>query len=669
MARWGLRWKSLLVLIMAGLLAIGLAIAMGWYVITEGRQYSATTYSESYTELNYQKILTPMIRELSLAQRFADLSSLKSWLDNPADQNARGNAMEDIASFQKGFEGGAVFIASDKDLQYYFYDDYLPVGGPAQYYIDETVPANKWYFLTRKQDKPYDINVDLNEYLDKTNIWLNVQVRKDGEFLGIAGTGFALGKFIADFAASPQPGVQPFVVNGTTGSIEAHANSSFVSIDGIAGGDDGETIYQLVDESESLERLRAAVAKAKSSLEVETIKVKFNQEDYILSLRYMPELNWLIATSVNLAKVRLLNTDLIMGVGVVFALLLLVVLVFFGFAVDRLVLQPIRQLQQSAKAISQGSYDVRLPVKFDDEIGDLSRTFNLMAQQVESHTSELELRVKERTRELENSHEEIQAVNRKIGASIDYASLIQKAILPDGQLQQFLGDHHSVVWRPRDIVGGDFYVFHTNEQGCLLGVVDCAGHGVPGALMTMLMRAAIDKAINELGIADPAKLLYSIDSTIRSMLNDDSANASVATNADVGLVFIGNKSSELRFCGAKISLHASDGKQVLKYSGAKRALGDRKQGEYENLDLPLSGWTYYMTTDGYLDQAGGEKRFGFGNKRFEQLLMDNAQKPLSEQAGAFTDALDAYMGDLPQRDDITVLSFRFEKWMNGEGED
>lgn len=665
MARWGLRWKSLLVLIMAGVLASVIAVMMGVYVVSEGRQYSATTYAESYTELNYQKILTPMSRELSLAQRFAELSSMKNWLKNPADEAAKALAMEDIRSFQKGFEGGSVFIASDKDLQYYFYDDYLPVGGDPQYYIDENEPSNKWYFLTRKQNQPYDINVDLNEYLDKTNIWINVMVRDAGEFLGIAGTGFALGDFISDFAESPQPGVQPFVVNAANGSIEAHADASFVSIGGISGGTDGETLYRLIDQGESQALVKAAVEATKNSNEVETVKVKIQDQDYILSLRYMPELDWLIATSVNLAEVRLLNTDLIMGVGVVFALLLLIVLLFFGLAVDRLVLQPIRQLQQSAKAISQGSYNVRLPVKFDDEIGDLSRTFNLMAQQVETHTSELESRVKERTKELENSHEEIQAVNRKIGASIDYASLIQRAILPDGQLQQFLGNHHSVVWRPRDIVGGDFYVFHTNSEGCLLGVVDCAGHGVPGALMTMLMRAAIDKAINELGIADPAKLLYSIDSTIRSMLNDDVTNSSVATNADVGLVFIGNKSSELRFSGAKISLYASDGKEVQRYSGAKRALGDRKQGDYENVDLPLSGWTYYMTTDGYLDQAGGEKRFGFGNKRFEQLLIDNAQRPLAEQASAFTNALDEYMGDLPQRDDVTVLSFRFEQWMNG----
>ena len=658
MARWGLRWKSLLVLILAGVIASFIALTLGWYVVAEGRQYSAKTYSENYTELNYQKILAPMSRELALAKRLAQLGTVETWFADPENQVNKEAALYDINAFKQAFEDGAIFFATDKDLAYYYYDEHLPVDGDPQYHLDANVEANKWYFLTRNQTASYNINVDLNEQLHKTKIWINVLVKHQGEFLGLAGTGFELGRFIESFTSSPQPGVQPFVINADTLKIEAHSNSGLVSIGGMGSvREDGITIMGLVEDAEPLQR---AIAQAKSGTEVVTLRTRISGEPYVLSMRYMPDLNWLVATSVNLNEVRLLNTDLIMAVGIVFAVLLMVVLILFGFAVDRLVLQPLRQLQQSAKAISQGSYEVRLPVKYDDEIGDLSRTFNTMAQQVASHTAELESRVKARTQELEQSNAQIKEANRKIGDSIDYASLIQKAILPDRQMQQFLGEHHSVVWRPRDIVGGDFYVFHTNSEGCLLGIVDCAGHGVPGALMTMLMRAAIDKAVNELGISDPAKLLYSIDQTVRSMLHEENVSNQVATNADVGLVYIHQEGDTLRFSGAKIALYASDGQVVEKHQGCRRAIGDRKVGEYMNQDLPLSGWTYYMTTDGYLDQAGGDKQFGFGNKRFESLLLENAQRPLSQQTARFAEALDDYMGDLPQRDDITLLSFRFE---------
>lgn len=659
MARWGLRWKSLSMLVLAGILASCIALILGWYVIAEGRQYSARTFAQSFTELNYQKILVPMSRELALAQRFAELSSMTTWLASPDNDSYKQEALEDVKAFRSAFAGGAIFFASDKELAYYYYDAQLPVDGDPQYTLDPDINTNAWYFMTKQQNLPYSINVDLNEQLHKTKIWINVLVKKGSNFLGIAGTGFELGQFIKTFTVSPQPGVQPFVVNASSLKIEAHSDQTLISTGGIASHNEQDvTLANIVDNPDLV---KSAVQAAKSQQQVITQRIQIKGEPYILALRYMKDLNWLIATSINLNKVRLLNTDLVMAVGIVFAILIAMLLILFGLAVDRLVIQPLRQLQQSAKAIAQGAYEVRLPVKYDDEIGDLSRTFNTMAQQVASNTSELESRVKARTQELEQSNARIREANRKIGDSIDYASLIQKAILPDRQMQQFLGEHHSVVWRPRDIVGGDFYLFYNHDDGCLLGIVDCAGHGVPGALMTMLMRAAIDKAVNELGISDPAKLLHAIDQTVRSMLHNENGTSTVATNADVGLVYIPQAGKRIRFSGAKIALYASDGDTVKKFSSGKRAIGDRKVGEYKNLDLPLSGWTYYMTTDGYLDQAGGHKQFGFGNKRFETLLLENAQRPLTQQTTRFAQALEEYMGDLPQRDDITLLSFRFEQ--------
>ena len=384
MARWGLRWKSLLVLILAGVIASFIALTLGWYVVAEGRQYSAKTYSENYTELNYQKILAPMSRELALAKRLAQLGTVETWFADPENQVNKEAALYDINAFKQAFEDGAIFFATDKDLAYYYYDEHLPVDGDPQYHLDANVEANKWYFLTRNQTASYNINVDLNEQLHKTKIWINVLVKHQGEFLGLAGTGFELGRFIESFTSSPQPGVQPFVINADTLKIEAHSNSGLVSIGGMGSvREDGITIMGLVEDAEPLQR---AIAQAKSGTEVVTLRTRISGEPYVLSMRYMPDLNWLVATSVNLNEVRLLNTDLIMAVGIVFAVLLMVVLILFGFAVDRLVLQPLRQLQQSAKAISQGSYEVRLPVKYDDEIGDLSRTFNTMAQQVASLT-------------------------------------------------------------------------------------------------------------------------------------------------------------------------------------------------------------------------------------------------------------------------------------------
>ena len=341
-------------------------------------------------------------------------------------------------------------------------------------------------------------------------------------------------------------------------------------------------------------------------------------------------------------------------------MLLAALLVVFGYAVERLVLSPIRRLQQSAQAISAGRYDTALPTESDDEIGELSRAFGVMADKVRSHTEELEERVRERTSELEKANTNMAAAHKQIDDSIDYASLIQRAILPDRQMVQSLGPHHFVLWRPRDVVGGDFYVFLADGENCLLGVVDCAGHGVAGALMTMLARAAIDHAINEVGARDPAAILARTDAAMRAMLQDTQMPRSLATNMDAGLAYVDRAAGKVYFAGAKMSLYASDGTTTEEFVGGRRALGERRVGEYVNTVTALQGRTFYLVTDGVLDQAGGEHGYGFGNRRFADLLLQVAGLTLEEQAKAVEQALVEYQGNLPQRDDITILSFRFE---------
>lgn len=240
----------------------------------------------------------------------------------------------------------------------------------------------------------------------------------------------------------------------------------------------------------------------------------------LVSVAYMPELHWHVLTVVDLGAARVLDTDWLWPAAIGLVLLFAALLLCFGYAIERLMLRPLRRLQQSARAIANGSHDVRLPPGGQDEIGDLSRAFGVMADKVRQHTAELESKVRERTSELEDANRAMAAAHKKIGDSIDYASLIQRAILPDRQLTQSLGAHHFVLWKPRDVVGGDFYVFRSDGANCLLGIMDCAGHGVPGALMTMLARAAIDLAITEAGPADPAGILTRTDSAIRAMLAD-----------------------------------------------------------------------------------------------------------------------------------------------------
>jgi len=242
--------------------------------------------------------------------------------------------------------------------------------------------------------------------------------------------------------------------------------------------------------------------------------------------------------------------------------------------------------------------------------------------------------------------------------SIQYASLIQRAILPERRAAALLGQRFAALWRPRDTVGGDFWLCRETADGYLVGLIDCAGHGVPGAMMTMLAHAMFEQAIDRAG-PDPAAILQAADQLSRTMLAGDRFDATLAATMEAGLVHVDRRANRLTFSGARMALFASNGEQVRRYAGARRALGDTRRGQYENVELPLdAGWTFSLVTDGFLDQSGGSEGFGFGTGRFQQMLQDHALASPAAQIHAYDAALIAWRGRRAQRDDVTLLTFQ-----------
>ncbi len=334
----------------------------------------------------------------------------------------------------------------------------------------------------------------------------------------------------------------------------------------------------------------------------------------------------------------------------IFLAILLVIGVTISYRILSLrVVEPLGRLVRQAYSIASGDSNELLTLRGNDEIGRLTEAFNSVLTR-QRHAYEL----------VDSAHQRLKDVTKQVDDSIQYAALLQKSILPNRQLKERFGNDHFILWQPRDTVGGDYYVFHEEGGRCLAGVADCAGHGVSGAMMTMLARAGIDRSIQLKGIASPAAVLQATNEGMHSILSEAQVSRAIATTMDVGLVFIDSEASLLRFAGAKIWLYWSDGRTVECIKGDNRSLWDRRSGDYHDYDVPLqSGFTYYLTTDGYLDQAGGEHGFGLGTDRFSQWILEHANKPLAEQHQAFSQALEDFKGDHPQRDDITMLSFRF----------
>lgn len=656
----GLRAKSLLALLVACLVALLPAGFIGWQLFDGVRNHFGEAFARNHALLNRERILAPISRELALSRRLAHSVLLRQWLRDEANAGKHRQAFLEAEGYRSDFRDQNYFLISHLSHRYYLNDREKPYSEQPRYVLQPGRADDAWFFNTMAETEDYNINVNPDLKLGVTRVWINAIVRDDRRKIGLAGTGLDLSGFLRDFVATREPGVTPMIVD-RAGAIQAHPDVRLIAFGSGAGAASSpRTLDSLVATAE-VPALKAALTRAEATGGVQTAWVSLDGRRQLLAIAYIPELRWHSLTAVDLAAARIVEAAWLHSALAALVALLVLLLVAYAYAVDRLVLRPLRALRQSAMALAKGDYRVELPPPGRDELGDLTQAFGSMAGRIQAHTEELEDKVRARTLALEQANRDMAASQKKISDSIDYASLIQRALLPDGQLRERLGPHHFVLWRPRDVVGGDFYLFRDGGPRYLVGVVDCAGHGVPGALMTMLARAAFDDAMDRIGIASPAALLTHADGTLRALLRESELPRGIATYMDAGLARVDREARTLRYAGAKIALYWSDGETIGEVRGERRALGHRRVGQYHDHELALEpGRTYYLVTDGFLDQAGGEAGHSLGASRFVDLLRRHAALPMAEQAEALDRALQAYRGPHAQRDDVTVLAFRID---------
>jgi serine phosphatase RsbU (regulator of sigma subunit) len=268
-------------------------------------------------------------------------------------------------------------------------------------------------------------------------------------------------------------------------------------------------------------------------------------------------------------------------------------------------------------------------------------------------TEQMEKQIKERTKELLEK-------NQKIMDSIEYAQRLQESILPTQKELQAIFKDYFILWKPRDIVGGDFYwVRQLKEGGYLVAVGDCTGHGVPGAFMTMAVNSILTHIADQ-GYTDPACIIAELNCRIKEILHRDSQNRISDDGLDIGICYI-NSNKQLTFAGAKIPLYICRENQVNVIKADKQSIGYRQSSnslKFTNHDWEIrEGDRFYLTTDGYIDQNGGEKDFPFGRKLLMQAIRNQGLVELPQQQEAFERVLYQYMGNEAQRDDITLLGF------------
>lgn len=339
---------------------------------------------------------------------------------------------------------------------------------------------------------------------------------------------------------------------------------------------------------------------------------------------------------------------------------LLTAIAVLAFSLSGIVLKPLSRLTQLSRALTRGDYQARLKTERTDEIGVLTDSLNRMAETIQDHTRTLETRVQERT-------EALAATNRAIMDSINYAQLIQSSILPSiDALSAGLAEHF-VLWRPRDVVSGDFYICRDVADGFVVGVADCTGHGVPGAFMTMTASAILNNALDQMRTPDPAAILAVVDEKVRAALHQEGMARTMADRFDNGLdlalCYVRPAERRMVFASARIPMLVAGPDGITELRGDRRSLGYRRipglaEPSFTNQSVALRpGMTFYLGTDGLSDQ-GGERGRSLGRRRLREEIARASGQPLDFQKIAVERLLEDHQADQPQRDDITLLGFR-----------
>jgi len=323
---------------------------------------------------------------------------------------------------------------------------------------------------------------------------------------------------------------------------------------------------------------------------------------------------------------------------------------------------PIKNLVENVDRITNGNLRERADVSGNNEITKLSEKFNMMIAQLESYYYELEQKVKDRTVKIEKQKEEIEEQKKHIMDSIYYARRIQNAILPSFTMIDKHLKNYFILYMPKDIVSGDFYWAHEADGLFMMSAVDCTGHGVPGAFMSIVGYNQLNFAVNVKKARNAGSIMDELNQGVVSTLNENKSDSSIKDGMDMALCVFDFEGKKVEFAGANNPLLLVRGKELIKYKGDRFPIGafeGNNPQNFKNNEIDFQeGDCFYLSSDGFADQFGGPENKKFMQRRFEELLVEINSLPMAEQKEALHKRLYEWMGVNDQVDDILVIGIR-----------
>jgi HAMP domain-containing protein len=344
---------------------------------------------------------------------------------------------------------------------------------------------------------------------------------------------------------------------------------------------------------------------------------------------------------------------------------------------------PVMKLSRLSENIVAGNLDYDVNIASGDEIGVLADDLLKVRTILGNLNSEVSTLVRNAAGGQMNARASASAYTGDWGAllgelnhlldtlnvPIDYAGTIQRNLLPEDATFREAFSDYSVLWSPRDIVGGDIYWMKNFSGGSVLCVCDCTGHGTPGALLTMLVVSVFDSMITEENCTDTARIVRDLEERLVSVFGLDASgaeggkkvSAEIQEGCDLAVLFIA-KDGSVTVSAGNLSVFVCDGAAVRRFKGQRIHVGEgkiRSAEDVETVRVPANPANkFYIASDGLYDQIGGANRLPFGYETFRRIVLENHGESQGVISERIREAFEAHRGSEARRDDVELITFR-----------
>lgn len=318
------------------------------------------------------------------------------------------------------------------------------------------------------------------------------------------------------------------------------------------------------------------------------------------------------------------------------------------------------QTSEFASEIGRGNLSVHYDKLGENDL--LGNALINMRDSLRNYSEDMEKQVRERTREVIEKGTKLEFAYKEIRDSINYAKRIQESILPADEMITKVFDNSFVFYKPKDVVCGDFYWFTQQGDEAVIAAIDCTGHGVPGAFMTVIGNSLLNQIVNFSGVTDPGRILTQLDKKLQETLQ---VHGSIVTNdgMDAAVCRYRINKREITFSGAKRPLYIFKQGELIEIKGNKSPIGSYGH-DYDKLfsEHKISvnkNDTIYLFSDGLQDQFGGAEGKKFMVKRFRELLAEIQNFSMRDQAARIEQEITYWQHGYEQTDDMLLIGIRF----------